>query len=392
MMHDFPVSAMPPTQERLFLVTSPGVGPVLEREARALGFEVESADATGVAVRGPAGSHRRACLWLRTANHVRLRLWEGRATRPEELKALAAKHQAELAAVWKSGTPVVWNVTSKRSRVSAQDAKRALESTLGAGASTAPLIPSGDAQHRSRGTAGVDLHLRLDQDVATLSVDCSGEDLYKRGYRQEISRAPMRETLAAAILMLAGYDGTAPLWDPMCGSGTLVIEGAWIALNRAPGSMREFAFQNFAGFDAQAWARELAEAKAQERAGTLPPIRGTDIHAGSLGVARRNARRAQVLERIQLERVDAIKLPVQSGPPGLVVANLPYGKRVNEQADLKALYRGFGQSLRTGFRGWTAALFLEDEQLGEALGLPGREAIPLDNGGLRCVLWLANLR
>jgi putative N6-adenine-specific DNA methylase len=220
-------------------------------------------------------------------------------------------------------------------------------------------------------------------------VDASGENLHKRGYRQEISRAPLRETLAAGLLALAGYTGDAPLVDPMCGSGTLPIEAAWIAQRRAPGLLRHFAFEAWPSFDPNAYALRRAALEAKARPST-PPIVARDLNAGSLGTARRNARRAGVQDRLTLERVDALTAgPPLGTPPGLVVVNPPYGKRVGEGGELTNLYAGLGRAFRERFAGWRAAVLVPDRALEAALALEPAQVHPVDNGGIACrlVVW-----
>ncbi len=216
-------------------------------------------------------------------------------------------------------------------------------------------------------------------------VDTTGELLYLRGYRQEIGRAPLRETIAAGMLLLAKWDPSREaLWDPMCGSGTLLVEAALIALGRAPGAERHFAFEQHAGFDAKAWAAEPRRAGVEHH----PLLLGTDLNSGALGTARRNARRAGVLELLTLERADATKLAPRPGP-GLVAANLPYGKRVGVRGELAELYAAFGASLRHAARGWRFAFLLREHA--DALGLAIDERFAIDNGGLHCTLVVGRL-
>ena len=180
-------------------------------------------------------------------------------------------------------------------------------------------------------------------------------DLYRRGYREEIGRAPMRETLAAGVLRLARYRGDEPLWDPMCGAGTLLIEAALIAYGIAPG--------------------DLKAGPTREPAALL---KGTDLNAGALGVTRRNARRAGVA--LTLERADAAKIaPPEGGVPGLLASNFPYGKRV-EKGDLQAVVENFAQR----FRGWRFAFLMQ----GRLPVLKATEEHELSNGGLRCRLYV----
>jgi putative N6-adenine-specific DNA methylase len=223
---------------------------------------------------------------------------------------------------------------------------------------------------------GLELSLRMHQGEVVVSVDTSGELLHMRGYRQEIGRAPMRETLAAGLLRLAKYDPALPLWDVMCGSGTIVIEAAEFAAGLAPGRNRRFAFENWG-------PPQTATAEPVEPRGTEAII-GSDLNAGALGTARRNAKRAGVFERLTLERLDATRLTEKDLSVGLVVANLPYGKRVGEKSELGALYRGLGASLRKACPGWRFALLLEEGA--QLLGLPVQETTDVANGGLRCVV------
>lgn len=217
----------------------------------------------------------------------------------------------------------------------------------------------------------LNLWSRIASRITVDGKDSSGDLLYLRGYREEIGRAPMRETLAAGVLGLAGYDGTERLWDPMCGSGTLLIEAALMAKGLAPGANRKFAFQTWPGHDAKRFA---ALPRAMPR--QAPPLTGTDLNAGALGVTRRNAKRAGVLEALKLERADAAKVKPE-GAPGLLVANFPYGKRV-ERGDLGAVVA----NLAAQFTGWRYAFLVE----GNTFGLKAEHVHAVANGGIRCKL------
>jgi 23S rRNA G2445 N2-methylase RlmL len=230
----------------------------------------------------------------------------------------------------------------------------------------------------------IEVSLRLDAQGAQVSVDTSGELLYLRGARQETGKAPLRETLAAGVLRLCGWAPGESLWDVMCGSGTFLLEAAEQAQGLQPGRQRHFAFERFVG----ASPARLADAKAR---GPLVPtwIRGSDLNAGALGVARRNARRAGVLEALQLERLDATALTRPDVSPGLVLANLPYGKRVGTRFELASLYARVGRSLRQALRGWRFGFLLQDGA--EALGLEVTRTVPVKNGGLSCHVVMGRL-
>jgi putative N6-adenine-specific DNA methylase len=198
-----------------------------------------------------------------------------------------------------------------------------------------------------------------------------------RGARQETGKAPLRETLASGVLRLCGWRPGEPLWDVMCGSGTFVIEAAEQAMGLQPGRARPFGFQTFASFDAKAFAEATKSGPS-----VSSWIRGSDLNAGALGVARRNAKRAGVFETIELERLDATKLVRPTGPPGLIIANLPYGKRVGQRFELHGLYQGVGVALRRGLSGWRFGFLLAEGD--EALGLAVETKTPVKNGGLWC--------
>ena len=341
--------------ERLFVVCTPGLEPAVAAEVVDEGFDPQVVPG-GVTVDAPAGAHRQLDLWLRSASRVLLRL--GEVSNAAELGRLS------LAPYRAAGAPVALHVTGDRATGWERDATRA----WGLGRRPEP-----------EGRGQLSVFLRGEGHRCTVSVDTSGELLHFRGYRQEVGRAPLRETLAAGVLRLAKWRPDEPLWDVMCGSGTILIEAAERALGLAAGRNRHFAFEAFPSFDAAGFA-----ALPRQRAAVTPSLLGSDLNAGALGTARRNARRAGVVERLRLERLDATKLQPAAGPPGLIIANLPYGKRVGEKSELGALYRGLGASLRRACPGWRFAFLLEEGA--EWLGLPLEWRERVSNGGLRCEL------
>ena len=368
-------------EEVIYVATLPGLEPALEAESRECGLAPRRAEG-GVEFVGPAGLHQTANLHLRTASRVLLRL--GTFTAPTADGLVRVLARLPLEGIWDGRTPPKLSVSLHRSVAPGPNV--VLES-----AAVAWGLPEvGRAGHLDDegGGPGLTLLVRGEGDKWTVSADTSGAPLYQRGYRQEVGRAPLRETLAAGILRLAGYAGDVPLVDVMCGSGTFLVEGAWQSQHRAPGLSRAFAFESFPSFDKEAWARRRAEAEARMLPAPRVPIRGYDINAGALGTARRNAKRAGLT--LTLERHDLRTLKAPPGAPGLVVANPPYGKRVGEEEDLPGLYRALGATLRGAFRDWRKALIVpEDAKLVAALGLEGARQLPVQNGGLRCLLVLA---
>lgn len=352
--------------ERLFASTTDGLEPALAGELAALGLKATEVPG-GFVITGPPGAHQEACLRLRSASYVLLRIGHFEA---RDVRSLEKGLEGVKLFAFTRGHPVL-DVAVHRSPLKASAVRAAAVRVFG------------EAVHGQR------VLIRIDGPEGEVSVDCAGELLYRRGYRQELSRAPMRETLAAGMLLLAGYDGEQPLWDPMCGSGTILVEAALIAQHRAPGLARSFAFEQWPSFDQAGWAERHARAAAEVRRAPRPII-GSDLNAGSVGVARRNARRAGVLEELTLERRDATEIsPPASGAPGLIVSNLPYGRRVGG-GDLFALHRAFGAAVRR-FSGWRVALLTGSARLADALGIPGGRRLEVDNGGLRCVLVIAEI-
>lgn len=373
-----PVTSIP-HKERVFAVAPPGLEPALEAEAAALGLSPRRVEG-GVELEGLAGLHQEANLRLRTASRVWLRLGSFRAPDVGALsRGLAA---LDMARVWDGKE-------APRLSVAAHGARVPEGAVPGAAARAWGLsrVERAGALDEE-GAEGLTLLVRLEGQECTVSADTSGEPLHRRGYRQEIGRAPLRETLAAGILALAGYDGVEPLVDPMCGSGTFLIEGAWMSMRRAPGLERRFAFEHFPGFDATAWAERQEKARKEGLTAPRAALHGFDINAGALGTARRNARRAGMT--LALERRDVRTLEAPVAGPGLVVANPPYGKRVGEGVELPELYRALGATLRRAFGGWRVALLVPDEAaLTRALGMPEARSLAVRNGGLRCRLLLA---
>jgi putative N6-adenine-specific DNA methylase len=223
--------------------------------------------------------------------------------------------------------------------------------------------------------------VRVVRDVVSVSVDSSGSLLHRRGYRQAVAKAPLRETIAAAMLLGSEWPGTVPLVDPMCGSGTIAIEAALLARRIAPGVNRRFAFERWPEFDATVWARMIREAREQELAHAPAPIRGSDRDAGAIEAARANAMRAGVGADVELDRRPISGIEPPSGR-GWVVVNPPYGIRVAEAGAARDLYAALGNVLRARFVGWMVALLSPSETLERQVGLRLEERIATLNGGI----------
>jgi putative N6-adenine-specific DNA methylase len=235
-------------------------------------------------------------------------------------------------------------------------------------------------------TPDVRIHAFLTADQLTLYLDTSGEPLFKRGYRAAAGEAPLRENLAAGIVRLSGWNRLEALLDPMCGSATLLIEAALIALNIAPGARRSFAFEKLKNFDSRAWDRLRLAAKMQEtpRGGTLP-IYGADLYGDELKSARKNIAAAGLTDQIQLKQANVLEIPAPADG-GVIVTNPPYGVRLAEAHELADFYPKLGNALKQRFSGWRAYIFTGDAQLPKLIRLSASKRTVLYNGALECRL------
>jgi putative N6-adenine-specific DNA methylase len=226
----------------------------------------------------------------------------------------------------------------------------------------------------------------LDETHFTLYLDTSGEPLYKRAYRGPTGEAPIRENLAAGIIALTGWDGREPFLDPMCGSGTFLVEAARIALGIAPGSGRAFAFERLNDFDAGLWARLREAARARERPREPRPIFGSDLYGDALKTARASLEAAGLADVASLKQANVLELPPPA-PEGVLVANPPYGVRIGEDDALAAFYPRLGDALKQRYAGWRCFFFTADLRLAKLIGLKAARRTPLFNGALECRLF-----
>jgi putative N6-adenine-specific DNA methylase len=228
----------------------------------------------------------------------------------------------------------------------------------------------------------------------TLSLDTSGKSLHKRGYREPGHPAPLKETLAAAILLMAGYDGTQPFMDPMCGSGTLAIEAAMMAVRKAPRIHRkkgEFYFEWLRGFDRQLWRATQDRVRAEKLEAPPAPIVASDIDASYVAMAQKSALKARV-ERYMTFATRRFQDCEPCAERGLLVTNLPYGDRIgSREGDVRQLYEEVGDALKQKFSGWQAAILAASASPYKAIGLKPSRTIALMNGSIPCKLLLFEL-
>lgn len=234
-------------------------------------------------------------------------------------------------------------------------------------------------------TPDVRIHVFIEDEKLMLYLDTSGEPLFKRGVRSHTNIAPIRENLAAGILRLSGWTPGTPLLDPMCGSGTFLIEAVQMALNIQPGIARHFAFEKLLNFDAPKWEALRAQAIAAQIPPTPLEIYGSDLYGDALKTARRNLQEAGLSECVELKQANVLEIAAPADH-GVLVANLPYGERMGELDELLALYPKLGDALKQKFGGWTAYLFTADRAILKKMRLSPSKRTPLFNGAIECRL------
>ena len=389
-----------------FFATAPqGLIELLADELRGLGADAVRLQPAGVYFHGPLALGYRVCLWSRLAGRVLLEIASGPA------HDAAALYTTVQRIDWREhvgprGTIAVdftgANAAIVHTRFGAQRVKDAIVDQLAArtGARPAVTITRPDVRvhvhlRRPPSRGPRDMFEEAGHDEAVIAIDLAGEGLHRRGYREDGAEAPLKENLAAGILLRAGWPALAaagaPLVDPMCGSGTLLIEAGLIAGDRAPGLMRAyFGFLGWRGHQPVLWAELLTEARARAAIGIdkVPPLLGFDVDLAAIRATTANAARAGLGGRIAAERrgIEALVAP-ETGPEGqareavgLVATNPPYGERIGERADMPALYGLLGARLREGFRGWRAAILAPDLELGKALRLYADKRYVMHNG------------
>lgn len=364
----------------LFVTCARGLESVLAQELRELGGQDVRVDRGGVRWRGDQTLLYQANLWLRTGIRVLKPILEFSAESPEELydgvqaidwrEHLTANHTLAVDA----------NVRDSRithSRYAAHKVKDAICDQFLARDGRRPSV---DVE-----TPMVAIHLHLHHDLAILSLDSSGDSLHKRGYRPILTRAPLNEALAAGLVLLTGWRGTTPLMDPLCGSGTLCLEAAHIALARPPGlTRRRFGFQGWRDFDVRLFTHLRDQARSGVRKRLDHPIIGADRRADVISLATATARAAGLGRLVSFSVADLQDSQPPAGPAGTLICNPPYGERLGQSDDWVHLYQTLGQVLRRRFQGWRAWVFSGNADLARLIDLPTARQIPLYNGKIPC--------
>ena len=341
-----------------------------------MGISPEATESGGVEFKGTLQQLYSANLSLRTANRIVVRVAEFPARAFYELERKAKR--LPWGDYLTHGIPSQFRVTTRKSKLYHQNA---IVERLGNVVREAGFGVSGGGEEEDAAVAGQLFLVRIVRDMVTISADSSGELLHRRGYRQATGKAPLRETLAAAMLLGAGYAGTGAIFDPFCGSGTIPIEAALMARRIAPGLRRRFAFERWPGFDAGVWQPLKGEAQNRTLPAAAAPIAGSDRDTGVVTSAQQNAERAGVGADITFGVVPMAESQPPYGP-GLLVTNPPYGVRVSEGADLRNLYGALGNKFRGLGEGWTVAVLSADPTLTGQLGLSMASRWESQNGGI----------
>lgn len=367
----------------LFAVAAPGLEPLCAAELRAMGADDVQPLAGGVAFSGRLDLMYAANLWLSTSGRVLLRLKDFRVRGWDDLLRQAAAIPWEVWLPAGAGLKVLASLHQSNLRHEgriAEEVFAAAEARLtGLGLDPPRLANAEEEGGQTVQVRGVDRR-------AVISLDSSGEHLHRRGYRLAPGPAPLREDLAAALLLLAGYDGEGPLLDAFCGSGTLAIEAGLAARRLPPGGGRGFAFQAWPSFREPTWRHLLREAQAQSLAAPPAPVIARDNSVAALDICQENAGRAGLGGQIAVERADFFKAAPPDAGPGLVVINPPYGKRLGSVRQAGELVERIGRRLAEAYQGWRVGIALYRPEWAESLPLADAVSLTAPHGGLKLTL------
>ncbi len=372
------------TSSRLYAIVAPGLEQMLARELGEVGVRPGAISVGGVSFDGSLNQLRLVNLWSRVASRVLARVDEFHANSFHELERRAKR------VGWKrfmtEGQPVRFRVTCRKSRLyhSNAVAERLAAAVNAQFGGSVPVTIAGvetDDDDIDAVSSAQLFVVRLLNDICTISADSSGELLHRRGYRQAVAKAPLRETLAAATLIGSGWDRESPLVDPMCGSGTIPIEAALMARRMAPGVGRQFAFERWPSHDAESWERTIDRARESALPAAGIPIFGSDRDEGAIAASVSNAVRAGVGADIEFVASPISDAPIAS-QAGWIVTNPPYGLRLGESGSLRNLYSQLGKVARGQAPGYRLAVLSADKALDAQLRLEMNEVFRTKNGGI----------
>ncbi len=356
----------------IFLVCIPGLEPALLAEVVSKRFVDARQVQGGVSFHGTWLDVWRANLELRGASKVLARVAGFHAAHVAQLDKRA--HKVSWKSILDPAVPVRVEASCKKSRIYHS----------GAAAQRVATAISDSLKVEISDNAEVAVMVRIENDFVTISIDTSGELLHKRGSKLAMAKAPMRETMASLFLRQCGFDGTEPIVDLMCGSGTFVVEAAEIAAGLLPGRTRSFAFEKLKTFDPGLWVKMKTS-----HVPSKPTVRfyGSDRDAGAIKAAKANASRAGIADVTDFRQLPISGAQAPNGPKGLVIINPPYGARIGDKRPLRDLYASLGKVLRLGFSGWRLGLVTSDQNLAATTGITLRKSAPVLHGGLRVYLF-----
>jgi putative N6-adenine-specific DNA methylase len=363
-----------------FATTARGLEEIAAEELTKLGATNVKPEFTGVYFEGDQTLLYKVNLWARTIFRVLMPIQTIRSQNPEEL------YRNVRAMDWtqylQPDQTIAVRCTGKNpqlnnNHVTAIQIKNA-------------IVDQQQQQHGVRSdvdTALPDIviNAHIHENSCILSLDSSGDSLHRRGYRPAMGLAPLKETLAAALLYITEWTPEQPLVDPLCGSGTILLEAALMGLNIAPGLYRnKFCFQNWADYDAKLWGSLLKEAEMSQKE-HLPIMIGTDADADVIIQAKSNAKACEIGDQVQFyqQHLVDITAPAESG---ILICNPPYGKRISDVEALFPLYKLLGDVFKQRFKGWTAYILTGNKELSKKVGLRTSRRIPINNGGIPCTL------
>lgn len=363
-----------------FATTARGLEEITAQELINLGAKAVKPEFTGVSFEGDRALLYKINLWARTIFRVLQPLATIRCHNPEQLyRNVRAIDWSEYL---QPEQTIAIRCTGKNpklnnSHVTAIQIKNA-------------IVDQQQEKYRKRSDVDtldpdIAINAHIDENNCILSLDSSGESLHRRGYHRAMGLAPLKETLAASLLYLSGWTADQPLVDPLCGSGTIILEAALMGLNIAPGLYRQkFCFQNWVDFDGQLWENLLKEAKMSQKE-HLPILMGTDANKDVVRQAQSNAKACKIDDRVKFyqQHLADITAPAESG---IILCNPPYGKRISEVEALFPLYKLLGDVFKQRFKGWTAYVLTGNKELTKKVGLRTSARIPVNNGGIACTL------
>lgn len=363
-----------------FAAVPRGAEELAASELKSLGVSNVSAGKGGVSFQADRKSLYMANLWLRTASRVLVQLSVFNCTTPDEL------YHGVFAIPWHDLITISMTLAvdcslrdsaMTHSGFVALKTKDAIVDRIRKECGSRPNVDTKAPDMR--------INVHLHKNVCTVSLDSSGEPLDRRGYRLERNEAPLRETLAAAVVALTGWDGSVPFADPMCGSGTIPIEAALIAGHVAPGLQRNFGFQRWIDYDKRLWEQVVREAESMQKKLPLGLISGLDKDSRALKIASRNSAKAGFEGQLHFFHAE-LEAFQPEGEGGVVIINPPYGKRLGDEEDLRELYCTIGDVMKKRCRGWTGYVLTGNLELAKYIGLKASRRFVLFNGAIECRL------